>query len=112
MVPIEGSPAEGAGIQAGDVILEIDGTPTAGLSLAESPGKKTATAAEGAVLGTQTGKDRKGTVTTTKSGGRKLAPAQAKSQSIEHRLEALEETVKTLTEILEDYICQDSAPCW
>ncbi|MDP2949710.1 MAG: hypothetical protein Q8P22_09270 [Chloroflexota bacterium] len=74
---------------------------------AESAGKKTVTTAEGAVLGTQTDKDREGTVTTTKSGGRKLAPAQAKSRSVEHRLEALEETVKTLTEILEDYICQD-----
>ncbi len=39
VVPIQGSPAEGAGIQTGDVILEVDGTPTAGLSLAEATGR-------------------------------------------------------------------------
>jgi len=36
IAPIAGSPAEQAGILAGDVILEVDGVPTAGMSLAEA----------------------------------------------------------------------------
>jgi carboxyl-terminal processing protease len=36
IAPIPGSPAEKAGIRAGDVILEIDGVPTAGMSLVEA----------------------------------------------------------------------------
>ena len=36
VIPIPDTPAERAGIVAGDVILEVDGTPTAGLSLAEA----------------------------------------------------------------------------
>jgi carboxyl-terminal processing protease len=35
IAPIAGSPAEEAGIQAGDVILEVDGRSTAGMSLVE-----------------------------------------------------------------------------
>lgn len=34
--PIDGSPAEKAGIASGDLIVKIDGTPTKGLSLAEA----------------------------------------------------------------------------
>ena len=36
IAPIAGSPAEQAGIRAGDIILEIDGTTATGLSLAEA----------------------------------------------------------------------------
>ena len=36
IAPIADSPADRAGIRAGDVILEIDGKPTAGMSLAEA----------------------------------------------------------------------------
>jgi carboxyl-terminal processing protease len=36
LAPIEGSPADEAGIRAGDIILEIDGEPTAELSLTEA----------------------------------------------------------------------------
>ena len=36
IAPIPGSPAAEAGIKAGDVILEINGTPTSGMSLAEA----------------------------------------------------------------------------
>jgi carboxyl-terminal processing protease len=36
LAPIPGSPAEKAGIRAGDSILEIDGKPTAGMSLTEA----------------------------------------------------------------------------
>ncbi len=36
IAPIAGSPADRAGIQAGDMILEIDGQSTAGMSLAEA----------------------------------------------------------------------------
>jgi carboxyl-terminal processing protease len=39
MAPIAGSPAEKAGIQPGDEILEIDGQPTLGISLDEAAGK-------------------------------------------------------------------------
>ncbi len=39
MAPIAGSPAEKAGIQPGDEILEIDGKPTFGISLDEAAGK-------------------------------------------------------------------------
>jgi carboxyl-terminal processing protease len=39
MAPIAGSPAEKAGIQPGDEILEIDGKPTLGISLDEAAGK-------------------------------------------------------------------------
>ena len=35
MTPIDGSPAEDAGLQAGDVILKIDGTSTQGMSTNE-----------------------------------------------------------------------------
>jgi len=35
IAPVAGSPAEEAGIKAGDVILEVDGRPTAGMSLVE-----------------------------------------------------------------------------
>ncbi len=36
VAPIEGSPAEKAGIRAGDLILEINGEPTSGMSLTEA----------------------------------------------------------------------------
>jgi carboxyl-terminal processing protease len=36
VTPIDGSPAEDAGLQAGDVILKIDGTSTQGMSTNES----------------------------------------------------------------------------
>lgn len=36
IAPIADSPADKAGIRAGDIILEIDGQPTAGMSLAEA----------------------------------------------------------------------------
>ncbi|MCJ7605362.1 MAG: S41 family peptidase, partial [Dehalococcoidales bacterium] len=36
IAPIAGSPAEAAGIRAGDIILEIDGEPVNGMSLAEA----------------------------------------------------------------------------
>jgi carboxyl-terminal processing protease len=39
VAPIPGTPAEGAGIQPGDVILEIDGESTAGVTLLEAVGK-------------------------------------------------------------------------
>lgn len=39
MAPIAGSPAEKAGIQPGDEILEIDGKPTVGVSLDDAAGK-------------------------------------------------------------------------
>ncbi len=35
IAPVAGSPADKAGIKAGDVILEVDGRPTAGMSLVE-----------------------------------------------------------------------------
>ncbi|MFC1904039.1 S41 family peptidase [Chloroflexota bacterium] len=36
IAPIEGSPADESGIMAGDIILEVDGSPTAEMSLAEA----------------------------------------------------------------------------
>jgi len=36
IAPIAGSPAERAGVRAGDIILEVDGKPTAGMSLIEA----------------------------------------------------------------------------
>ncbi len=36
IAPIDGSPADGAGIRPGDVILEIDGTSASGISLVEA----------------------------------------------------------------------------
>ncbi len=74
---------------------------------ADAAGKKTVAAAEHTSPNTQIGKTKERTVTPTKGGGRKLVPAMAKSPSIEHRVEALEETVKTMAKLLEDYVCQD-----
>ncbi|HUD46448.1 MAG TPA: S41 family peptidase [Candidatus Baltobacteraceae bacterium] len=39
VAPIDGSPAQLAGVRAGDVIMEVDGHPVAGLSFAQITGK-------------------------------------------------------------------------
>lgn len=67
--PIDGSPAEAAGIRAGDIILEVDGESLAGLTLDEAISRirgPRGTEVTLTVLSPSTGEDREVTVTRAK----------------------------------------------